>query len=94
LFVSKAIANVLGQVWTFSPPEEMLYDRPLSLQQRAIDDAPNRPMSAMFDYRKSQPLSMAGPSRDASTSQDVDMQDAGPSTAPLQGGNKTFFHDD
>ncbi|KAL2680814.1 hypothetical protein Neosp_008417 [[Neocosmospora] mangrovei] len=79
------------EVWSFSPPEEMLYDRPLSLQQRVLEDDPNRPLSAMaIDYRTSQPT-MASSSRDPQA-QDVDMQDAGPSTAPLQGG--TFFHDD
>jgi F-box and WD-40 domain protein CDC4 len=73
----------------------MLYDRPLSLQQRAaIEDAPNRPMSAMqFDFRRSQPV-IASSSQDSSGCQDVDMRDAGPSTAPLQGGNMTFFNDD
>ncbi|KAF4442796.1 F-box and WD-40 domain-containing CDC4 [Fusarium acutatum] len=79
------------EVWSFSPPEDMLCDRPLSLQQRVLEDDPNRPLSAMaIDYRTSQ-QTLASPSRDAST-QDVEMNDAGPSTAPLQGG--TFFHDD
>lgn len=70
----------------------MLYDRPLSLLPRQLEeDAPNRPMSAMpFDFHRSQ-NAIAGPSRE---SQDVDMRDAGPSTAPLQGGNQTFFRDD
>ncbi|KAF5138584.1 F-box/WD repeat-containing protein 7 [Metarhizium brunneum] len=82
------------EVWSFSPPEEQLYDRPLSLQQRLLED-PNRPLSAMaLDYKAGDPT-VAGPSRE---NQDVDMQDAGaaagPSTAPLQGRNKTFFHDD
>ncbi|TDZ23840.1 F-box/WD repeat-containing protein 7 [Colletotrichum orbiculare MAFF 240422] len=82
------------EVWSFSPPEEVLYDRPLSLQQRVLQETPTRPLSAMqLDFRTSQPT-VAGPSREASSSQDVDMRDAGPSTAPLQGGNKTFFHDD
>ncbi|OAQ95076.1 F-box and WD repeat-containing protein [Purpureocillium lilacinum] len=81
------------EVWSFSPPEEMLYDRPLSLQQRVLEDNPTRPLSAMaLDYRAGEPA-IAESSR-ASSAQDVDMQDAGPSTAPLQGGNKTFFHDD
>ncbi|KAM0303603.1 hypothetical protein HYE67_003679 [Fusarium culmorum] len=79
------------EVWSFSPPEEVLYDRPLTLQQRVLEDDPSRPLSAMaIDYRSSQPT-LAGPSRDASA-QDVDTHDAGPSTAPLQG--VTFFHDD
>lgn len=47
-----------------------------------------------LDYKAGDPT-VAGPSRE---NQDVDMQDAGaaagPSTAPLQGRNKTFFHDD
>ncbi|KAK0381453.1 WD domain-containing protein [Colletotrichum limetticola] len=82
------------EVWSFSPPEDVLYDRPLSLQQRVLQEAPNRPLSAMqLDYRQTQPT-VAGSSREAAGSQDVDMRDAGPSTAPLQGGNKTFFHDD
>ncbi|KAL5613587.1 hypothetical protein FOVSG1_002650 [Fusarium oxysporum f. sp. vasinfectum] len=73
------------EVWSFSPPEDMLYDRPLSLQQRVLEDDPNRPLSAMaIDYRTSQ-QTLASSSRDAST-QDVEMNDAGPSTAPLQGG--------
>lgn len=58
-----------------------------------LEETPNRPLSAMaLDYRAGD-AAIAGSSRDAST-QDVDMQDAGPSTAPLPGGNKTFFHDD
>lgn len=70
----------------------MLYDcPPLSLQQRVLEDDPSRPLSAMaIDYRISQPTLISS-SRDPST-QDADMHDAGPSTAPLQGG--TFFHDD
>lgn len=88
-------ANRTYQVWSFSPPDEQLYDRPLSLREREIQDNPSRPMSAMaLDFRSGASV-MAGPSRHT---QDVDMQDAcsaaGPSTAPLQGGNKTFFHDD
>ncbi|PHH85468.1 hypothetical protein CDD83_374 [Cordyceps sp. RAO-2017] len=75
------------EVWSFSPPEEKIRERPLSLQQRVLEDDPSRPLSAIGE-----PVT-AGLSRDTAT-QDVDMQDAGPSTAPLQGGNKTFFHDD
>ncbi|KAL6889838.1 WD40 repeat-like protein [Trichoderma longibrachiatum] len=78
------------EVWSFSPPEDVLYDRPFSLQQRVLEDDPSRPMSAMaFDYRGGD-VSMAGYSRD-NTPHDTAMVDAGPSTAPLQG--VTFFHD-
>lgn len=89
------IANLLTylQVWSFSPPEELLSDRPLSLQQRVLEDDPNRPSSAMgLEFRSSEP-SIATSTQDVST-QDVDMQDAGPSTAPLHGGNRTFFDTD
>jgi F-box and WD-40 domain protein CDC4 len=80
------------QVWSFAPPEDMLYDRPLSLQQRVLEDDPDRPASAMeLEYRGNQ---TNGPSDIADAPMgDVDMQDAGPSTAPLQGGDQAFFRD-
>ncbi|XP_044721108.1 WD domain, g-beta repeat domain-containing protein [Hirsutella rhossiliensis] len=77
------------EVWSFSPPEEKQYERPLSLQQRVLEDDPERPSSARLEYRAGK-APFACPSQDTAA-QDVDMQDAGPSTAPLQGGNKTFF---
>jgi F-box and WD-40 domain protein CDC4 len=80
------------EVWSFSPPEDTLYDRPLSLQQRALESTPNRPMSAMAAEYRGAPASML--SYDGTAEQDIDMQDAGPSTAPLQGGSQTFFRDD
>ncbi|GAB0133725.1 hypothetical protein EsDP_00002122 [Epichloe bromicola] len=85
------------EVWSFSPPEEPLYDRTLSLRERELQEHPQRPLSAMaLDYRASD-SAIAGPSREL---WDVEMQDAGasaaagPSTAPLQGENKTFFHEE
>ncbi|KAH7313349.1 WD40-repeat-containing domain protein [Stachybotrys elegans] len=78
------------EVWSFSPPEETVYDRPLSLRQRGLEDMPARPLSAMaLDFKSSDVL---GDSADGQSSgpDDVDMHDAGPSTAPLQGG-ATFF---
>ncbi|PHH72239.1 hypothetical protein CDD80_4672 [Ophiocordyceps camponoti-rufipedis] len=77
------------EVWSFSPPEDKLYDHPLSLQQRVFEEDPMRPLSAAGESTAALPEL----SRSAAV-QDVDMQDAGPSTAPLPGGNKTFFHDD
>lgn len=69
----------------------MLYDR-ATLQQRVLEDDPNRPSSAMaIDYRDSEPMSAS--SSQESATQDVGMEDAGPSTAPLQGGSATFFQD-
>ncbi|EQK97676.1 WD domain and F-box domain containing protein [Ophiocordyceps sinensis CO18] len=77
------------EVWSFSPPEEKQRERPLSLQQRVLEDDPERPSSARPEYRTSK-AAFACSSQDTAA-QDVDMQDAGPSTAPLHGGNKTFF---
>jgi F-box and WD-40 domain protein CDC4 len=79
-------ANSIFQVWNFSPPDDLesLSDRPLSLpqQQRSSDlMVPARPLSALsMDYRSTGAM------------QDVEMMDAGPSTAPLQHGS--FFRDD
>lgn len=73
------------KVWSFSPPPDE--ERPFVI---AIDD-PNRPKSALaIDYRQSQPAIFSGMAHDAE--EDIDMRDAGPSTAPLQAGS-TFFHD-
>ncbi len=62
--------------------------RPISLQvtpqARAASDQ-DRPLSA---------LSLGYGSSSQTALQDVDMLDAGPSSAPLQHGNTTFFHGD
>ncbi|QUC22205.1 uncharacterized protein UV8b_06446 [Ustilaginoidea virens] len=83
------------EVWSFSPPEEQLYDRPLSLRERELQHHPNRPHSAMDDDYRARDPTIAGSSRD---NQDVDMQDAsvaaGPSAASFARENKTFMHDD
>ena len=64
------------QVWNFSPPDEILNDmeRPLSLPHGGLDaPVPARPLSAMsFEYGRS-----------AGAITEIDMPDAGPSTAPL-----------
>lgn len=87
----KCVAMALRQgrtfmeVWSFSPPEEILYERPLSLQQRMLE-TPDRPTSATEFRRSSQGISLS--ERERSPSGDVHMSDAGPSTAPL---HRTFF---
>lgn len=59
---------------------------------RTLED-PSRPKSALaIDFRQSQATILPG-SAPRDNEEDVDMQDAGPSTAPLQGGGSTFFHD-
>lgn len=75
-------------MWSFSPPEEEpLYGRSVLPSKRRLDAlVPDRPLSAFsLEHR-----------RIGSTSgiQDVEMGDAGPSTAPLQPTNTTFFHDE
>ncbi|KAI0013918.1 WD40-repeat-containing domain protein [Xylariaceae sp. FL0662B] len=88
-----AVANrgsrVMMEVWSFSPPEDAYCERPVSLPQRLAEPSPTRPLTA--DFRRST-LGIGNPDEDPG-SQDVDMRDAGPSTAPLAG-NTTFFHDD
>lgn len=50
-------------------------------------------MSALpMDYAESEAARILGGLRSDSSSQDVDMADAGPATAPLQQ-SSTFFHD-
>lgn len=81
------LADSFPQVWSFSPPPDD--ERPFL---RTLDDSP-RPKSALaLDFRASQPTILPG-SVPRSDAEDVDMKDAGPSTAPLQGGSSTFFHD-
>ncbi|KAK0709096.1 WD40-repeat-containing domain protein [Lasiosphaeria miniovina] len=85
--VAMALKNsrTVMEVWSFSPPDEVLYERPFSLPQRVLDaPVPERPLSAFsLDYDKS-----------GSVMQDVEMLDAGPSTAPLQQSRTNFFNDD
>lgn len=74
------------QVWSFSPPEDVLYERPLSYPQGA--ESSNRPNSSL-GFRKSD-QGVPGSIRTI-LNEDIDMKDAGPSTAPL---HRTFFNDD
>ncbi|KAI6359324.1 hypothetical protein MCOR25_007085 [Pyricularia grisea] len=83
--------RTIMELFSFSPPDEMLYERPVSLPQRP-HEASDRPMSALpLDYSKTNTLIPGLPRRDCP---DVDMRDAGPSTAPLQQCNSTFFHEE
>ncbi|KAL1846307.1 hypothetical protein VTK73DRAFT_315 [Phialemonium thermophilum] len=86
-------SRTIMEVWSFSPPEEILNERPASLP-RAMRDAPARPLSALsLSYlRPTQSFLASIPHRD-DANKDVDMIDAGPSTAPLQQRRTTFFHD-
>ncbi|KAI1074101.1 WD40-repeat-containing domain protein [Whalleya microplaca] len=89
-----AVANrgsrVMMEVWSFSPPEDAYCERPVSLPQRLAEPSPTRPLTA--DFRRST-LGITNSEDEDPGSEDVDMRDAGPSTAPLAG-NTTFFHDD
>ncbi|KAK1756140.1 WD40-repeat-containing domain protein [Echria macrotheca] len=75
--VAMALKNsrTVMEVFDFSPPEEVLSDRPLSLPGGGHDSTsiPARPLSAMsLDY-----------GRTGGGIPDIDMPDPGPSTAPL-----------
>lgn len=55
-----------------------------------------RPLSAV-EYRTGtpdQPMTGVQPNEATSSQDDIDMSDAGPSTAPPQTTGPTFFHDD
>ncbi|TVY30718.1 F-box/WD repeat-containing protein [Lachnellula hyalina] len=88
--------RTIMEVWSFSPPEEQLYERD-TLVQRLLSTTP-RPLSAL-EYRSNpnaqdQPMSGLLSQEAAYCKDDVDMTDAGPSTAPPQATGPTFFHDD
>ncbi|KAK4141653.1 quinon protein alcohol dehydrogenase-like superfamily [Dichotomopilus funicola] len=88
--VAMALKNsrTVMEVWSFSPPEEMLNDERSMLPGKRRVDGPtsDRPLSAFsLDYRGS---------GSSSGIQDVEMTDIGPSTAPLQQSGPTFFDDD
>lgn len=97
--------TILAQVWSFSPPEDVLYEvQPPTLAQRMLN-APARPLSAV-EYRSTgtqdQPMSglLSSSTEErmqaafVKETEDVDMLDPQPSTAPLHQTGPTFFHDD
>ncbi|KAL2164664.1 hypothetical protein VTH06DRAFT_3881 [Thermothelomyces fergusii] len=85
--VAMALRNsrTVMEVWSFSPPEELLNEQSMLPPKRRLDaPVPDRPLSAFsLDYR--------GPESTGGT-QDIDMPDAGPS-ASLQQSGPTFFQD-
>lgn len=91
--------RTIMEVWSFSPPEETLYEGAMSLAQR-LHSSPPRPLSAL-EYRSAptpstqdEPMSGLLSQEVAYPKDDVDMTDAGPSTAPPQATGPTFFHDE
>lgn len=88
--VAMALRNnrTIMEVWSFSPPPED--ERPFAV--RSLEE-PDRPKSALpLDYRPPQSALLHSLAPRDSGIEDVDMRDAGPSTAPLRQGG-TFFHD-
>lgn len=82
--------TVTYQVWSFSPPPDD--ERPHSMGQ--LED-PDRSENALpFGLQPSQPAILPALAPPDGGSEDVDMREAGPSTAPapLQEAS-TFFHD-
>ncbi|TGO34759.1 hypothetical protein BHYA_0183g00110 [Botrytis hyacinthi] len=87
--------RTIMEVWSFSPPEDVLYENPYGQQTPPIT-GPARPLSAI-EYRSgSQDQAMQGiVTHEASYQRDdIEMVDAGPSTAPPQATGPTFFHED
>jgi F-box and WD-40 domain protein CDC4 len=79
--------RTIMEVWSFSPPEEQLMEtesvqRPLSAVEYRPAIATDQPMSGLTSQEATYEQS------------DVDMKDAGPSTAPPQTTGPTFFHDE
>ncbi|KAK4169298.1 dehydrogenase E1 component-domain-containing protein [Cladorrhinum sp. PSN259] len=76
--VAMALKNsrTVMEVWSFSPPEEILDERPSPSLKRAVEaPVPERPSSA---FELNRPSFLSG------MLADIEMSDAGPSTAPLQ----------
>jgi F-box and WD-40 domain protein CDC4 len=87
--------RTIMEVWSFSPPEDVLFDRQPTLAQRMLN-TPHRPLSAI-EYRNNspdQPMTGLLSSEATYAQDDIDMADAGPSTAPPRATGSTFFHDD
>lgn len=81
-------------MWSFSPPEDVLEREPTAAQR--LLQLPPRPISAA-GYRTNikEDQQMTGIiANEAYTQDDIDMADAGPSTAPPHSTGPTFFHDD
>ena len=82
------------QVWSFSPPEDVLYERDPTLAQRMLNV---RPLSAV-EYRttrEDQPMAGLLTHETTYYHDDIDMADAGPSTAPPHAtGPRSFLDDD
>jgi F-box and WD-40 domain protein CDC4 len=88
-------------VWSFAPPEDVLYERGPTTAQRLLEDSPTapraRPLSAA-EYRtnpkEDQQMTGISTHEVVYPQDDIDMSDAGPSTAPPHATGPTFFHDD
>jgi len=92
--------RTIMEVWSFSPPEEIIPERHPTTAQRLLEGVgprPARPLSAA-EYRSNanEDQQMTGISRHEASYPlgDVDMSDAGPCTAPPHATGPTFFHDD
>ena len=82
----KHALTVTTQVWSFSPPPDD--ERPYGMGP--LED-PERPKSALpFSLMPPQPPMPPGLPCEDSGIADVDMTEAGPSTAPLQQGSALF----
>lgn len=81
-------------MWSFSPPEEVLYEK--SYAPSTPITGPARPLSAIEYRSNSQDQAMQGiiTHEVSYPRDDIEMVDAVPSTAPPQATGPTFFHED
>lgn len=90
------VTLLIVQVWSFSPPDDALFEREPTTAQRLLQSPP-RPLSAV-EYRTSgsqdQQMTELSSHEAAYAQGDIDMADVGPSTAPPHATGPTFFHDD
>ncbi|KAH8594861.1 F-box/WD repeat-containing protein-like protein [Bisporella sp. PMI_857] len=93
-------SRTIMEVWSFSPPEDLLPDREPTTAQRLLEGAgqrPSRPLSAA-EYRTNtkgdQQMTDISRHEVSCTQDDIDMADVAPSTAPPHATGPTFFHDD
>jgi len=98
-------ARTMMEVWSFAPPDDIIFTRStgpsLESQNRSENSlfakAPTRPLSAV-EYRtarEDQPMTGLSSHEAAYAQDDIDMADAGPSTAPPHAmGPRSFLDDD
>ncbi|KAM3068044.1 hypothetical protein ACMFMG_011091 [Clarireedia jacksonii] len=85
--------RTIMEVWSFSPPEDVLYEKQPATYAQMLRAAPSRSFSAAEYRSAAQELPIQNTATE-DAQRDVEMTDAGPSTAPPLATGPTFFHED